>query len=153
MEDPTLYWTKVAAIGQVAGAIATFAAAVVSLVIAFPSRKPRIKLTVGKRVVFCGGKIEAVLLMFDIANAGERPVHVNGIGWETGWLRWGPKFIAKQFAVQLTGMPQYGSGPPPFEIQPGAAVQTYALMENVLEHARERGKNRSREIGFLGAEC
>lgn len=53
MEEATLFWTKVAAIGQVAGAIATAAAVIVSLWIAFHGRKPRLKLTVGMRGL-CG---------------------------------------------------------------------------------------------------
>jgi hypothetical protein len=89
MEETALYWTKVAAIGQVAGAVATAAAVMVSLWIALHGRKPRIKLVVGKRLVIGGGIPELSVLMFNIANAGERPVHINGIGWRTGWLYWG----------------------------------------------------------------
>jgi hypothetical protein len=152
MEDPTLYWTKVAAIGQVAGAIATATAAIVSLWIAFHGRQPRLKLIVGIRIVIGGGAPELAVLMFNIANAGERPVHVNGIGWRTGWLRWGPQFLTRRAAVQLTGVPQLGDLAPPFEIQPGAAVATYALMANILSYARERAPEPfySRDWPLLG---
>lgn len=109
-------------------------------------------MTVGIRLVYGGGAPELAVLMFNIANAGERPVHVNGIGWRTGWLRWGPQFLSRRAAVQLTGVPQLGNVAPPFEIQPGAAAATYALMENVLSYARERAAEPfySRDWPLLG---
>ncbi len=136
MEEATLFWTKVAAIGQVAGAIATAAAVIVSLWIAFHGRKPRLKLTVGIRLILGGVDFELTVLMFNIANAGERPVHIDGIGWMTGWLWWGPLFHKRKAAIQMTGVPQLGNNAPPFEIQRGAAVSTYALMDNILSNTR-----------------
>ncbi len=152
MEDPALYWTKVAAIGQVAGAIATALAAVVSLWIAFHGRKPRLKLTVGERIIFGGGQSEIRVLMFKIANAGERPVHISGVGWLTGWSKWGPSFLQFKPAIQITGGAFYGDQAPPFEIQPGAAVTTQALMENVLAYAAERAEEPlfTRDWPFIG---
>lgn len=131
-------WEKIAAIGQVAGAAATFLAVVVSLWIAFHGRRPRLRLIVGERVIIGGGHDDFDVLMYEVANAGERPVHVRGIGWRTGWLRWGPKALRRKAAVQITNSAGMGSEPP-YEIQPGAAVGSYALMENVMVHSRERG--------------
>jgi hypothetical protein len=75
--------------------------------------------------------------MFSVANSGERPVNINGFGWRTGWLRWGPVFLKRQHAIQTTGGIGYGQDPP-YEIQPGAAVSSYALMENVTNNIKEK---------------
>lgn len=132
-----LYWVKVSALGQVAGAVATFLAVAASLYIALHARKPRLRLVVGERMLVGGVEHGMELLCFSIANQGERPVHINGIGWRTGWLRWGPKFLKRQNGIQMTGGVGFGLVPP-YEIQPGASVASYALMTNVLDNAKER---------------
>lgn len=133
-------WEKIAAIGQVAGAIATFLAVVVSLLIAFYGRRPRLRLAVGERHIYENGEKHKELLMFEVANAGERPVHIRGFGWRTGWLSWGPKCTSRQPAVQIFGGVGLGAEPP-FEIQPGAATASYADMANVAEYCRQRQKS------------
>ena len=137
MSGPELFWTKVGAISQAAAAIGTFIAVVVSLWLATYGRRPRLKLTVGERLIMGGGQDDVRLLMFSVANAGERPVFVRGIGWRTGWFRWGPAFLKRQFAVQLSGgVPQ--SKEPPYELAPGASAETYMLMDNILEWTRKK---------------
>jgi hypothetical protein len=137
MNDTELYWTKIAAISQAAAAIATFLAVVASLYIAFRSRRPILRLKVGERVLI-GGKLDgAEFLMFEVANGGERPVYINGIGWRTGWFKWGPKCVRSKAAVQLTGNVGFGREPP-YEVQAGAAVGSYAELRKVLAHSRER---------------
>lgn len=49
--DEVTYWTKFGAIAQALGAVGTFAAVVVSLVVAFRARKPSLRITVGERIV------------------------------------------------------------------------------------------------------
>lgn len=132
-----LCWTMVSAIGQVAGAIATFLAVMVSLWIAFHGRKPRMKLSVGERIVMGGGVPDVRLLVFEVANIGERPVHIRALGWRTGWMRWGPAFLRYQHAVQLVSPSPYGI-PPPYELQPGAANSSMVAMEHVLAASRLR---------------
>lgn len=137
MCETELCWTMVSAIGQVAGAIATFLAVVVSLWIAFHGRKPRMKLSVGERIAMGGGVPDARLLVFEVANMGERPVHIRGLGWRTGWLHWGPAFLRYQHAVQIIDPGPYGM-PPPYELQPGAANSSMVLMQHVLAASRIR---------------
>jgi hypothetical protein len=99
--------------------------------------------------------------MFSVVNAGERPVHIRGIGWRTGWLRYGPKFLRRQVAVQMTGGMPYGVDPP-YELQPGAEKSSYALMDNILENTRKKagvpffsrdwpilGRRRTRILGYV----
>ena len=137
MKEIELYWLKVSALSQVAAAAVTFLAVLVSLYIAFRGRRPRLKLKVGERLIMGGGADELAVLMFSVANAGERPVHVRGIGWRTGWLRWGPTFLKRRAAVQVTGGAGMGQDPP-YELQPGAEGSSYALMENILGFLGER---------------
>lgn len=87
------FWEKISAIGQVAGAIATFAAVVVSLYIARRGRVPRLSLKVGERLTIGGGLPEQRLLMFSVTNMGERPVYVRQLGWRNGWLPHGPAWL------------------------------------------------------------
>lgn len=146
-----LFWTKVAAIGQVAGAVATFLAVAVSLFIAFAGRRPKLRLKVGERIIIGGELPDRRVLMFSVTNMGERPVYVRGIGWRTGWLRWAPSWLARQHAVQLTGGIAGGIDPP-YELQAGQERSSYADMENVLAHAHERKGPPffTRDIPFLG---
>lgn len=137
MDEAALYWTKVAAIGQVLGAIGTFLAVVVSLVVAFRSSKPRIRLKVGMRLIFPVPEIE--LLMFEVVNAGDRPFHVRGIGWRTGWFRRGPACLRRKAAVQVTNPLGYVvCADPPYELQPGEAKSSYRPMDDMLGTAKVR---------------
>jgi hypothetical protein len=135
--EAELYWAKLAAIGQLAGAAATFLAVIVSLYIAKSSRRPRLKLKIGERLIIQQGAETRRVLMFSVANLGERPVHVRGIGWRTGWLRWGPQWLTRRFGVQLTGE-ILGGTDPPYELQAGEEKSSFADMANVIAHAKKR---------------
>lgn len=135
--DDQLFWSIVAAVGQVAGAIATFAAVAISLYLAVSARRPRLKVRVGERLIIGSGVDDRRVLMFSVANVGERNVHIRTLGWRTGRLRWGPKWLARQAAVQLTGGVQGGIDPP-YELQPGAEGSSHADMGNILNYCRER---------------
>ena len=149
--DDQLFWTIVAALGQVAGAIATFAAVVVSLCLATSARRPRVKLRVGERLIIGGGADDQRVLMFSVANVGERNVQVRTLGWQTGWFRWGPQWLKRQAAVQLTGgVP--GGIDPPYELLPGAEITSVAEMGNILTYCLERAGRPlfTRDIPWLG---
>lgn len=137
MAGEELFWTKVSAMGQVAGSVATCLAVWVSLRIASQSRRPLLRVVVGERLIIGDFEGDLRLLMFDVANQGQGPVSVRTIGWETGWLRRGPSFLKKKFAVQLVGGAYFGAEPP-FEVPPGGSMSSYCQMENVLAHAAER---------------
>ena len=140
MRGPELYWAKVAALGQVAGAAATFLAVVVSLWIAYHSRKPRVRLTVNTSVII-GGMADGIrFLVFEVANLGERPVYVRGIGWRTGWLARWSQWLARKAAVQTAPSAEmFGLGTePPYELQPGASVSSFCDMDRMIAFAGER---------------
>lgn len=138
MSEVELYWLKVGALSQVAAAVATFLAVVVSLYIALHGRKPRLRLVVGERVIIGDGQIGPPLLTFSVANKGERAVHIMGVGWRTGWLRWGPRFLRRQHAIQMTGGAGFYSKDPPYELQPGAAASSHALLANVTDSIKAK---------------
>ena len=129
-----------AAIGQVTGAAATFLAVVVSLWIAYHCRKPRISVKVNRSVII-GGMADGIgFLVFEVANLGERPVYVRGIGWRTGWLPKWPPFLARKAAVQMSpGTQMFGLGSePPYELLPGASVSSFCDMDRMIAFAAER---------------
>lgn len=136
MSGEELYWVKVGAVSQVLAALATFLAVFASLFIAFHAHRPRMRLKVGKRVIIGGDEDIGALVMFEVANAGERPIHVRGIGWRTGWLQRGPKCLQRKSAVQLA-MTNLGKEPP-YEIQPGAAISSYQEVAAFVAGAHER---------------
>lgn len=142
MTDAELYWQKIAALGQVAGAIATFGAVAVSLWVSIRSRRPRLKIRVGERLIIPGNPWDdnQNVLMFSIANVGDRTVHVNGVGWRTGWFRHGPSYVRRKQAVQMVGSIGLGVEPP-FEVQPAAELSCYAAMENLINDSNQRIEN------------
>lgn len=140
MNEPELYWTKVAALGQVFGAIATFLAVIVSLWLAYHARKPRLRVRVTLQTIIGGMTDGLDFLAIDVANTGERPVHIRSVGWRTGWpTRW-PSFLARGAAYQMTpGAEMFGLGTqPPFELQPGASASMYCDMDRMTSHAGDR---------------
>jgi hypothetical protein len=145
-------WNVIAAIGQVAGAVATFLAVVVSMRLARKARMPEVKLKVGERLIITQGQEETPsVLMISVTNTGERAIHVRQVGWHTGWFRFGPSWLRKQQAVQLTGSIALGLELP-FELLPGEEGSTYCLMDNLEEGCRQKSDRPffSRDYPLLG---
>jgi hypothetical protein len=133
-----LYWLEVGAIGQVLGAAATFLAVVASLFIALRVNKPRLRFRASSMLIIGDHAAQDLnVAAFSVVNQGDRPVHIRGIGWHTGEMRWGPKFLRRQSAVQIAGGVPYGRVPP-YEIQAGEEISSYALMTNLIEYSEER---------------
>lgn len=140
MTDDELFWTKITAIGQVAGAVATFIAVAVSLRIANYGRRPRLRLRVTNSVVIGGMADGITFLAFEVANFGDRLAHVQGIGWHTGWAFRGPKFLNRKAAVQLAqGSAMFGLGKePPYELPPGAKITSLCDWDAMVAFASQR---------------
>jgi hypothetical protein len=103
--EPTAWWTAFAAIAQAAGAIATFAAVVVSLWIALSGRALKARGSAGIRVHFIGdGTPGTYTVGIEVENIGLRPFHVTSVGWQTGWMLRGPKALRYRFAIQNMSM-------------------------------------------------
>lgn len=82
-------WDMVSALGQIAGAMATFAAVVVSLKLARDHGRPQVRLEVSLSTVLGPPSFDAV--SFTVINRGSRPVTINSYGWRTRGLRWSPE--------------------------------------------------------------
>jgi hypothetical protein len=151
MAGEELFLTKIAAIGQVLGAIATFIAVAVSLAIASRSRKPAVRLIVGKRLLIEGGKDDDEILAFHFANIGERHVEITAVGWKTGWFRRGPNWLKTQTGLQITGGAGFGAVPP-FKLPPATSSGTYALLQNATDQAAKRQSSPffTRDFPILG---
>lgn len=128
MQGPALYWTQVAAIGQVAGAIATAAAVILSLWIVLSERKLQASGRCGIKAFFAGdGSAPTYMIGLDITNTGLRPLTVAAVGWRTGWFRRGPSWLGQQFAVQAASHLPYGASPP-FELAAGTSKSVFTLL-------------------------
>lgn len=100
MDQALLFWTKIGALGQLAGALATFLAVLVSLYVIVTDRREGVKLVVGERKII-GGGINLDVISFEITNVGARPFVINSIGWRTGWFKRGPKSLRHKWAIQV----------------------------------------------------
>src|SRR3546814_17145288 len=81
--DESLFWTKVAAIGQVAGAAATFLAAWVALYLGRTDRQFRLRVTATfQNIVSSQGSIKVTCIQ--VENIGMRTARIEGFGWTTG---------------------------------------------------------------------
>jgi hypothetical protein len=131
-------WTKWSAIGQIAGAVGTFAAVMTSLWLAFRSSRPRLKISCGIRQVIQEGGDGPFpeLIQFNIRNVGQQDAHVEQIGWRTGrWPFRAPAWLSRQHAIQLFGTVP-GSNNPPFLVPVGqrrsALLSVPQTLENIL---------------------
>ena len=128
--DPILFWTAVAALGQVAGAMATAAAVMTTLWIVLSERRPRLRVIAGLRLMIPGDGTPATdVISVSIANIGVRRVRCVGLGWRTGRLRWGPKWLQRQQALQNADyMP--GSAQLPFDLDLGEEKSLLLAVES-----------------------
>jgi len=126
--EESILWAKVGAIGQVAGAFATFLAVCVSLWLARSERRVNVKARAGLSVLVAGdGSPFEDIISIQIANHGFQPIRVSSIGWRTGWWRYWPKWLKFQYAIQKLDLPVSGmSGPrPPFDLGPRQEVSIH----------------------------
>lgn len=104
-EDAVTWWTAFGAIAQAIGAVATFAAVVVSLWVVMSERAMKAKGSAGIRVSFIGdGTPGTYFVGIDVLNIGVRPFHVGSVGWRTGWFSRGPQAFAFRYAIQNTAI-------------------------------------------------
>src|SRR3546814_19828801 len=96
--DESLFWTKVAAIGQVAGAAATFLAAWVALYLGRTDRQFRLRVTATfQNIVSSHGSIKVMCIQ--VENIGMRTARIEGFGWTTGYANvW--RFLPKALRLR-----------------------------------------------------
>ena len=112
-----LFWTQAAAVGQIAGAVATAAAVIVSLWIVLSERRERLKLAVGHRTIVERGKAHTEVVVFDITNLGLFPARISSFSWKVGWLNMGPLWARYETAIQLPD--EIGGATTPLSLEAG----------------------------------
>ena len=96
-----IWWSAVAAIGQVLGAIATFAAVSVSLWVVSTDRSLRGQGYAKILASFAGDGSPGIChLGFRVENTGIRDLLVQSISWRTGWWKWGPDWAKFKYEVR-----------------------------------------------------
>jgi hypothetical protein len=125
-------WEMIGAIGQWVGAIATFGAVALALWQVRSDRRVSLRLRPSHSLIFSGdGTAPEHVLAFSIANTGFRPVTVQSVGWESGWLRrFGPSFLRKRQAIQMMDRP--AAPRLPSILQPGESITVMADAEHVF---------------------
>lgn len=136
--DQAVYWTMVGAVAQIAGAVATFAAVAFALWQTLSERRVSLRVLANTSLIFDGvGNPPEAVMSFSITNTGQRPVTLQSVGWETGWSRIGPKWLQKQYAIQMTD--RLGAPQPPQVLQPGQSVTLMADGCHVFGEGRYDG--------------
>ncbi len=132
MDAQILYWTKLAAIGQIAGAVATAAAVIVSLFIVFSERREFLRLVVSRKTMYPPNTAPYDVIDFEVTNIGVQRVRVTAFGWRTGWASKGPAWLRYVFGtLGRSGMA--GMIDPPFDLEPGTSVSKLVLLSSIAD--------------------
>ena len=143
----TLFWTQVAAVGQVAGAFATTVAVCISLWIVLSERAVSVKCSVGIRIVVGGALPSFNIVSFDITNTGHRSFRISSTGWRTGWNipilnRFEIPWAKYQYAIQMTA-DDLGSPRLPMDLAPGHRTSVFT------DTARFAGQDADKRESFF----
>ena len=131
---PNIDWNKWAAIGQIAGAVGSFAAVATALYLARREERPKLRLTAGIRISIGQGDLAPYpeFVVITVRNIGLTTAHLNQFGWQTGAWRFSkPKWLARQYAVQTTGQTGMGFNPP-YEVPPGQSRSTFLRLPDFV---------------------
>lgn len=145
MDQALLFWTKIGALGQLAGALATFLAVIVSLYVVITDRREGVKLVVGKRKII-GGGVNLDVISFEITNVGARPFVINSIGWRTGWFKRGPQSLKYKWAIQLGDNSMFSTQLPHLLQQGQSASVTIPTNMFFKNNSKEKSLFRSRKF-------
>ena len=127
------WWTAFGAIAQVAGAVATLLAVLVALWTTRGERElkgkghARIMLEVRH-----GAEYGRYHVTFSLENTGLRPLTWTDVAWRVGWLRFGPKALKREWALQNVGANIFIN----HTIEPTSEAQEFILVSD-LKAARD----------------
>lgn len=135
MEAEILLWTKIAAIGQVAGALATFLAVVFALILARAERSLRVRVNARfAAIVDIHGSTS--VMTYEVENIGLRPVVVTGMHWTTGFPnRFGfmPRPLQLKAAFQMPDYEWSINENFPWRLDPGESKSTHMRRQEFIE--------------------
>ena len=143
MESELLYWTKIAAVGQVMGALATFFAAFLALYFSVHERALKVKVSArfGQIVDIHGS---TPVMSVEVENIGIRPVIINGLYWTTGiGNRFGivPRIFRLKSAFQITDYEWSINKDFPWTLEPGQSRSTHMRRPEFISAFETRGEN------------
>jgi hypothetical protein len=156
--DETLYWAKLSAIGQIAGALATFSAVVVTLYLTRVERRIRIKVSakLGRIATQEGA---TPVLSISVENVGLRKARIEGLYWMGGIPRWRvprpirwfiPKWLDQESAFQVPEYDWHINQNFPWRLEPGESQSTHFHRQGYFEDFTEQmGDVLFRKIPFL----
>lgn len=157
MDEPLL-WTKIAAIGQVAGAVATFMAVVVTLYLTRAERRIRIKVAAKLGQIATPHGAERTLSI-SVENVGLRRAKIDGLYWMGGIPRWCvprpfrwliPKWLDQKSVFQLPEYDWFINTNFPWRLEPGESQSTHFHVEGYFENfSQEMGDVFFREMPLL----
>lgn len=134
-----IYWAKVAAIGQTAGALATFAAVVVALWLAKSERAYLLRVRARFGLILdVAGKTEVMTI--EVVNIGLRKVTVTGFGWTTGFrntLRILPPAFRLRSAFQFDDYSWSINPRFPWHLEPGESKMTHIRKADFIKSMTE----------------
>jgi len=135
-------WNAISAIGQVAGAIATVAAVIVSLHLARRSERARLKIKC-QLATTRPGSIEAGYIHISVANIGVRPERITALGWASRRRNATRFFFKPSEPASQDRLPAL--------VQPGEAVQFAWTSEDFARCSDEMRDwvHRTRFLKFL----
>ncbi len=141
--SPEVYWAKISALGQIAGAVATFLAVLVALQLARAERRfsLRVKARFGA-IVDVKGKTDVMTI--EVCNVGLRKATVVGFGWTTGYVN-SFALIPKRFRLRSIFQIEDYSWPInprfPWHLEPGETKMTHMRREDFIETMIEQHPN------------
>lgn len=135
MTSSVVDWNAVAAIAQVAGSIATFAAVCVALKLAGEERKIRLRVE-AKFMVMVNELGSADVVVVSVENIGLRPARVTFLFWSTGYRRILfriPKLLSLKSCMQNEDWTLPLNEKMPWIVEPGNSKMTYFKRDEFLE--------------------
>lgn len=134
MDAEALFWTKIAAVGQVAGAAATFLAAWVALHLARSERVFRLRVRAHfGQIVDSRGAVP--VLTISVENVGHRTAIVTAFGWTTGYafpIGILPKWLRLRSAFQFPDYEWPINPAFPWTLAPGESRSTHLRREEFI---------------------
>lgn len=143
-EIQTLFWSKLASIGQIAGAIATFMAVIVSLYFSNKDNTEEISIECG---IYDNeiGKVIGV----KFSNTGNQTAYLSEYSWRTGYAKFPLFFLKYSYAnvdLRTTWQPNQGGN----RLDPGDEKILLLKYEAWLENHLKSGLFRARKIPLIG---
>lgn len=143
MSADELFWAKITAIGQVAGAVATFLAVLIALYLARREQSLRIRVSAGLWSIFSEGSVTPVVAV-TVDNIGLRKVGITGIGWTTGFFGRIFSILPVLRARSCHQMEDYSwiiNKRFPWQLEPGESRSTYFKRDEFLAEFKKAQDN------------